>query len=290
MTRTSSMPAPRPDRAVLRAPNVEPALLQGLHEFIARRNAADALLPGRPLVEIATTKAQVALAAQLMAQAFVHNHDKGWLAWLPPSEVARIRAGDTVRAQEKIARVIGYLCAASMFEGGLVLLESAQTPDGRTVRGVSLWRLPAAVHRREPWWHLFAFGVPAALRSYGLRRAIAAAGAADALVRAARESMDRLGFPVRGIHAEMGCVRPAHQGQRVSRRMFEPFRMLADRFDLVYRLESSSPETNDQRVFSNFRFEKIGEHRFGASRFNSVGPYTINLMVRKPQPSAKSCP
>ncbi|WP_307700666.1 hypothetical protein [Variovorax paradoxus] len=276
----------------LRPLNVEPALLQGLNQHIAALNTADAALPGRPAVEIASTRAQVASAARLMAQAFVHNQDKGWLAWLPPSEVARVRAGDTPRAQEKIARVIDYLCAASAFEGGLVLLESAQASDAadrREIRGASLWGLPPAVPCTEPWWHLAAFGAPAALRGYGPLRAIAAACAANALVRASEETMHRLGFPARCIYAQMGCVKPAHQGQRVSRRMFEPFRLLADRFDLVYRLESSSPETNDQRVFSNFRFEKIGEHRFGASRFNSVGPYTINLMIRRPPPEV-SCP
>ncbi len=276
----------------LRPLNVEPALLRSLHDHIEALNAADAALPGRPAVEIASTRAQVASAARLMAQAFVHNQDKGWLAWLPPSEVARARSGDTRRAQEKIARVIDYLCAASAFEGGLVLLESADAsdaPGGREIRGASLWGLPAAAPGTEPWWHLAAFGAPAALRSYGLLRAAAAAGAANALVRASEETMQRLGFPARCIYAQMGCVRPAHQGQRVSRRMFEPFRLLADSFDLVYRLESSSPETNDQRVFSNFRFEKIGEHRFGASRFNSVGSYTINLMVRRPRPEVP-CP
>ncbi|WP_143047805.1 hypothetical protein [Variovorax sp. YR266] len=277
-----------PTSRALRPLNVEPALLQGLHEHIAALNAADATLPGRPAVEIARNRAQVASAARLMAQAFVHNQDKGWLAWLPPSEVARVRSGDTRRAQEKIARVIEYLCAAAAFEGGLVLLESADAAeesdasDAREIRGASLWGLPPAVPGTEPWWHLAAFGAPAALRSYGLLRAAAAAGAANALVRASQQTMHRLGLPARCIYAQMGCVRPAHQGQRVSRRMFEPFRLLADRFDLVYRLESSSPETNDQRVFSNFRFEKIGEHHFGTSRFNSVGPYTINLMVRRP--------
>ncbi|RTQ32931.1 hypothetical protein EJP69_19725 [Variovorax gossypii] len=268
----------------LRAPNVEPALLQGLHELIADLNMADADLQDRPRVEIACTRQQVALAAQLMAHAFVHNRDKGWLAWLPPSEVARVRCGDSGRARKKIARVIDYLCMAATFEGGLVLLESAQTTQGREVRGASLWGLPPAMPRPEPWWHLAAFGAPAALRSYGPLRAAAAAGAANALVRASLQTLREQGFPQRCIYAQMGCVRPAHQGRRVSRRMFEPFRLLADRFDLLYRLESSSPETNDQRVFSNFRFEKIGEHRFGASRFNSVGPYTISLMVRRPQP------
>ena len=286
---TSFMP---PMSRPLRPLNVAPALLQGLHELIAALNATDATLPGRPAVEIARTRAQVASSARLMAQAFVHNQDKGWLAWLPPSEVARVRSGDTRRAQEKIARVIDYLCAAAAFGGGLVLLESADAPEapgGREIRGASLWGLPPAAPGTEPWWHLAAFGAPAALRSYGLLRAAAAAGAANALVRASEETMHRLGFPARCIYAQMGCVQPAHQGQRVSRRMFEPFRLLADRFDLVYRLESSSPETNDQRVFSNFRFEKIGEHRFGASRFNSVGPYTINLMVRRPRPEVP-CP
>jgi hypothetical protein len=268
---------------LLRPLNVEPALLHGLGEIIAQLNAADSVLPGQPLVEIARTRAQVAMAARLMAQAFVHNQDKGWLAWLPPSEIARIRSGDTRRAEEKIARVINYLCAAAAFEGGLVLLESAQTSRGREVRGASLWGLPPAVHHTEPWWHMAAFGVIAALRSYGLVRAVAASSAANALVRSAQETMHRLGFPARSIHAQMGCVRPLHQGRRVSRRMFEPFRLLADRFGLVYRLESSSPETNDQRIFSNFRFERIGEHHFGASRFNSVGAYTINLMVRRPR-------
>lgn len=268
----------------LRALNVEPSLLQGLHELIAGLNMADAELPGQPRVEIARTRQQVSLAAQLMAHAFVHNQDKGWLAWLPPSEVARVRCGDLRRAQEKIARVIDYLCMAAAFEGGLVLIESAQTPQGREIRGASLWGLPPAVPRSEPWWHLAAFGAAAALRSYGPLRALAAAGAANALVRASLQTLREQGLAQRCIYAQMGCVRPVHQGQRVSRRMFEPFRLLADRFGLIYRLESSSPETNDQRVFSNFRFEKIGEHRFGASRFNSVGPYTINLMVRRPQP------
>jgi len=278
-----------PTSRALRPLNVEPVLLRGLHEHIAARNAADATLAGRPAVEIARTRAQVASAARLMAQAFVHNQDKGWLAWLPPSEVARVRAGDTRRAQARIARVIEYLCAAAAFEGGLVLLESADTPAApheREIRGASLWGLPPAAPGTEPSWHLAAFGVPAALRSYGVLRAVAAAGAANALVRASQQTMHRLGFPARCIYAQMGCVQPAHQGQRVSRRMFEPFRLLADRFGLVYRLESSSPETNDQRVFSNFRFEKIGEHHFGGSRFNSVGPYTINLMVRRPRPEA----
>ncbi|MBT2337081.1 hypothetical protein J7E49_24660 [Variovorax paradoxus] len=285
MSISSKPPTSRP----LRPLNVAPALLQGLHEHIAELNAADAALPGCPAVEIACSKSQTALAARLMANAFVHNQDRGWLAWLPPLEVTRVRSGDTRRAQEKIGRVIDYLCAAAAFEGGLVLLESADVPGGREIRGASLWGLPPAVPGTEPWWHLATYGAPAALRSYGLLRAVAAAGAANALVRASEEAMHRLGFPARCIYAQMGCVQPVHQGQGVSRRMFEPFRLLADRFNLVYRLESSSPETNDQRVFSNFRFEKIGEHRFGASRFNSVGPYAINLMVRRPRPEVP-CP
>lgn len=52
--------------------------------------------------------------------------------------------------------MIDYLCVAAAFEGGLVLLESAEAPDaadGREIRGASLWGLPPAAPCTEPWWH-----------------------------------------------------------------------------------------------------------------------------------------
>ena len=269
--------------------NVEPALLAGLMEEIEARNAADATLPGRPALKIAATRAEMADAARLMAQAFVRNHDKAWLAWLPAQDMARLRSGDMATAEKKIARVICYLCHAAAFAGGVMTLEFADesgtsgAPGGRVLRGASLRSLPPAVPRSEPWWHLVVIGASTALRSYGPRRAVAAAKASNALVQAAREATTESRVPARCIHAQMSCVRPQYQGLGVSRRMFEPFRTLSDRFGLAARMESSSPDSNDERVFAKFGFEKIGEHQYGASRYNNVGPYTVNLMVRWPR-------
>jgi hypothetical protein len=73
---------------------------------------------------------------------------------------------------------------------------------------------------------------------------------------------------------------------RVASRLCAPVHELADRHGLYAVLQSSSPESNDARVFNRMGYEKFGEHRYGVSNRNSVGPYVINLMVRRPRQEA----
>jgi hypothetical protein len=280
MSISSKTPASMP----LRPLNVEPALLEALHEHIWALNSADAALPGRPAVEIARSKPQTALAARLMAQAFIHNQDRGWLAWLPPSEVARVHSGDTRRAQEKIARVIDYLCAAAAFEGGLVLLESADVPPGREIRGASLWGLPPAVPGAEPWWHLAAHGAPA-------RFAQLRAGARGGRCRRG----ERTGASLAGDDAPPGLSGALHLR---ADKMYPagapgPARFAANvravppaGGPFQPRVQAREQQPRDQRParFLQLPLREDRGARFGASRFNSVGPYAINLMIRRPRP------
>ncbi|SDZ70531.1 hypothetical protein SAMN05518854_114118 [Variovorax sp. YR266] len=266
--------------------NIEAIILQSLVELIEQQNAASQAELDAPRVHIAATSEDLVHAAQVMAQAFVRNRDKAWIAWLRPADVKRIRAGDFVDAERKIARVIHYLLQAALRTGGVVVLETArEEPQGaRTVRGAALRTLPSAIPSRPGLFHELTVGAPAALRAYGLRRTLAAQSASAALQRATHAMRVREGVPERCIYGGMVCVHPVHEQKRVASRMSRPFQRLADIHGLSYLLQSSNPDRNDTRVFKGFGFRHTGEFVYGASKLNSVGPYTVKLMIRSPAP------
>lgn len=265
--------------------NIEEELLHSLVRIIARRNEAAAGEMGAPKVEIAQTREQLKQGAGIMAKAFVRNYDKAWLAWLSPGDLQRVSAGDFRAAEQKIARVIHYLMATALVSGGIVLVETARGAknDERLVRGAALRVLPAAFPRKENVLHKYLFGGAAALMSYGVRGALAADHASRSLREATEEMRAREGIPERCIRNGMLCVGPAYQQMRVASRLCAPLHELADRHGLYTVLQSSSPESNDARVFNRMGYEKFGEHRYGVSKRNNVGPYVINLMVRRPR-------
>ena len=267
--------------------NIEAAILQSLGDLIAQQNIAGAAEPEAPRVHIAGTPHELLQAAEVMAQAFVRNRDKAWIAWLRPADVQRIGAGDFAEAERKIARVIHYLLQAALRAGGVVVLETAgdEHRGGRTVRGAALRTLPSAAAPGSGLLHDLTVGAPAALRAYGLRRTLAAQRAAAALQRATHAMRVREGIPARCIYGGMVCVRPDHEQKRVASRMSRPFQRLADIHGLFYLLQSSNPDRNDARVFQRFGFRHTGEFLYGASKFNSVGPYAVKLMVRRPAPA-----
>lgn len=266
--------------------NIEASILQGLVDLIEKQNAVSGTEPGAPRVHIAATSEDLVRAASVMTQAFVRNGDKAWIAWLRPADVQRIRAGDFVDAEKKIGRVIHYLLQAAFRTGGVVVLETAhdELHGGRTVRGAALRTLPSAVLSTPGLLHELTVGAHAALRAYGLRRTLAAQSASAALQRATHAMRVREGVPERCIYGGMVCVHPAHEQKRVASRMSRPFQRLADLHGLFYLLQSSNPDRNDTRVFKGFGFKHTGEFLYGASKLNSVGPYTVKLMVRSPAP------
>lgn len=270
--------------------NVEPAILQGLRDLLDEQNARTAAEPGAPRVHMALDAQDLRRAAQVMAQAFVRNRDKGWLAWLRPAEVARIHAGNFEPGERKIARVIAYLLHAAIPAGGVVTLETAQEgPAGqRVVRGASLRNFPVAAAYRPSRLHELVFGGYAALRAYGLARSLAADKAAKELKAAAEAMRERQGIPQRCVRGGMLCVHPGHEQKHVASRLSRPPLRLADQQALFYLLESSNPERNDARVFSKFGFEHTGEFLYGVSDLNSVGPYVITLMARRPSSRLKA--
>lgn len=267
--------------------NVEPAILQGLRDLLDEQNARTAAEPGAPRVHMAQDAQDLRRAALVMAQAFVRNRDKGWLAWLRPPEVARIHAGQFEPGERKIARVIAYLLRAALPAGGVVTLETAQEGGGpqkgpRIVRGASLRNFPTAAVHRPSRLHELVFGGYAALRAYGLARSLAADKAAKELKAATEAMRERLGIPKRCVRGGMLCVHPDHEQKHVASRLSRPLLRLADQQALFYLLESSNPERNDTRVFNKFGFERTGEFLYGVSGLNSVGPYVITLMARRP--------
>ncbi|MBB3641785.1 hypothetical protein [Variovorax atrisoli] len=269
--------------------NVEAGILRDLEDLIAQQNAESAAEPGRPRVRLAATPQEIAQAAGVMTEAFVRNQDKAWLAWMQPEDVRRIRAGDVVQAEQKLCRVIHYLLQAALRTGGVVVIETAQedeaSTDGpRAMRGAALRTLPVAVAARSGLMHELFVGGHAALRAYGLRRTLAAQKASTALKRATEAMRVREGVPERCILGGMVCVRPDHEQKRVASRMSRPFQRLADLHGLHYLLQSSNPDRNDSRVFKRFGFRHSGELYYGASKFNSVGPYLVKLMIRDPVP------
>ncbi|RTQ32913.1 hypothetical protein EJP69_19625 [Variovorax gossypii] len=266
--------------------NIEAAILRSLAELIEEQNIASEAEPGTPRVHIVATAHELVQAAQVMAQAFVRNRDKAWIAWLRPADVSRIGSGDFVDAERKIARVIHYLLRAALRAGGVVVLETAcdEGQGGRTVRGAALRTLPSAASSGASFFHDLTVGAPAALRAYGLRRTLAAQSASIALQRATHAMRVREGIPSRCIYGGMVCVRPDHEQKRVASRMSRPFQRLADVHGLFYLLQSSNPDRNDARVFKGFGFRHTGEFLYGASKLNSVGPYAVKLMVRSPAP------
>jgi len=266
--------------------NIEAIILQSLVELIGKQNTASEAEPDAPRVHIAATSEDLVHAALVMAQAFVRNRDKAWIAWLRPAEVGRIRAGHFADAERKIARVIHYLLQAALRSGGVVVLETAhdERQGGRTVRGAALRTLPSAAPSGPGLFHELTVGALAALRAYGLRRTLAAQSASAALQRATHAMRMREGVPERCIYGGMVCVHPVHEQKRVASRMSRPFQQLADLHGLFYLLQSSNPDRNDTRVFKGFGFRHTGEFLYGASKLNSVGPYTVKLMIRNPAP------
>lgn len=272
--------------------NVEAGLLRSLADLIEQQNAESIEEPGVPRVHLAATAQDLVHAARVMTQAFVRNQDKAWLAWLKPEEIRRIRSGEVSQAEEKLARVIHYLLEAALHTGGVVVLETAQegmdVSDGpRTVRGAALRTLPSALPARPGLMHELFVGGRAALRAYGLGRTLAAQRASSALQRATEAMRVREGVPERCIYGGMVCVHPDHEQKRVASRMSRPFQQLADLHGLFYLLQSSNPDRNDTRVFKRFGFRHSGEFVYGASKFNSVGPYTVKLMIRSPASSSR---
>lgn len=266
------------------APNVEPGILRSLAALLDDQNTVTSTQPGAPRVHVAHNRQDLAQAARVMAQAFVRQADKGWLAWLRPADVQRIRAGDLSGGEAKIGRVILYLLHTALRSGGMVTLETAldASQGRRVVRGAALRTLPCATVVAPSRVREIVFGGWAALRSYGWRRTFAAEKAAADLKRATQAMRVREGIPLRCIYGDMLCVHPAHEGQGVASRLSRPLQQLADRHALFYLLQSSNPERNDARVFKGFGFEHTGAFVYGDSALNSVGAYVITLMVRKP--------
>lgn len=267
--------------------NIEAAVLRSLANLLEEQNIASEAEPETPRVHIAATPHDLVQAAEVMAQAFVRNRDKAWIAWLRPADVKRVGSGDYADAERKIARVIHYLLQAALRVGGVVVLETAcdERQGGRTVRGAALRTVPSAASAGSGLFHDLTVGAPAALRAYGLRRTLAAQSASAALQRATHAMRVREGIPVRCVYGGMVCVRPDHEQKRVASRMSRPFQRLADIHGLFYLLQSSNPDRNDARVFKGFGFRHTGEFLYGASKLNSVGPCTVKLMVRSPAPA-----
>jgi hypothetical protein len=265
--------------------NVEPDLLREFIAIVERQNRVTADEPGQPRVEIAQTRAQLAVAAAIMARAFVGNRDKAWLAWLSARDIRRLSSGDADATERKTARVIRYLLAAALPGGGLVLLETAAegAAGARVARGAALRSLPPASPGKEGLLHKYAFGAAAVLASYGLMGALAADRASCALRESTEAMKAREGIPPRCINNGMVAVSPDHWHKRVASRLCAPFHKLADRCGLQTVLQSSSPLDNDARVFAGMGFEKTGEHLYGVSKRNRAGPHVMTLMVRKPR-------
>lgn len=263
--------------------NIDQAILATLPALAVEINGLWAHEPGEPRIEIAQDLPRLQQAAHLMAQAFVQNQDKGWLAWLRPRDVARIRAGDFEAAERHIGRIILYLLRAATFNGGITILESACGPDGvREIRGAAVCELPTQAPPSEGLLHKYGLGTLCALRSYGLQRAIAANLAYLSLRRATDQMQRDMGIPTRCLRSGIMCVHPRFEGKRVASRLWAPAHVIAERHRLHILMESSNPDRNDDRVFKRFGLQHVGEHVYGASRFNGVGPYVIKLMVRPP--------
>lgn len=265
--------------------NIERELLHDLANIVNRQNDIMATQAGRPRIEIAESQERLAEAATLMARAFVRNYDKFWLAWLSSKDVHRISAGNFDGAERKIARTIHYFLTTAVLNGGIVAIETAEDDESgrRLVRGAALRSLPPVLPRGEGMLLKYVIGGSLALRNYGLFRALAAEKSYQALYEATESACVGEGIPKRRIDNGIICVCPSHWHKRVASRLYAPFHELADRHGLYCVLQSSSPETNDARVFNRFGYEKIGEHHYGASVFNTVGPYTINFLARAPR-------
>jgi len=267
-------------------PNMRPDLLQSLLETFDQYNLRAQHEPGEPRIEIARDLVQLRAAATLMTQAFVRQRDKGWLAWLRPAQVQRIHAGDAASAERQLTRVMLYLLRAATFSGGITILETARDPadpQRRIVRGAGMSEFPVASDTGESVFHKYCFGAWAALRSYGLLRALAADRAYRALAAATEQMRQREGIDAqRCVRAGMLCVHPDYEGTGIAHRVFVMFQGFTDRHGLYCLMQSSNPERNDERVFKHWGFRHVGEYCYGASRFNSVGAYAIKLLVRPP--------
>ncbi|WAC71681.1 hypothetical protein OU995_19120 [Roseateles sp. SL47] len=270
----------------MRRLNVRTDLLTSVESLIAQQNEATASLPGEPRVDIVRDHGGVRAAAVVMTQAFVENHDKGWLAWLKPEEVRRIEEGDHALGERRLTPILAYLLRAGLGAGGILCVETVQAADGigpRVVRGACLRRLPMAWPARDSLLYKYLVGGWHALRTYGLPRALAADRAQTRLRQATELARRAQGIPQGCIYSSMMCVPRRFEGLHVARRLSGPFLRLADEQGLHMLLQSSNPDRNDERVFKRFGFSRIGEFNYGVSRLNAVGPYTITLLARPPR-------
>jgi GNAT superfamily N-acetyltransferase len=272
-------------RDALLQPNIAPQLLTDLKTIIERRNQQYAKEPGCPQVQIVESIRELRMAAELLAATFVRSCDRAWICWLPRRTLGQIAAGDFTKADRKLARIINYLIATSMIRGGVVVVETAEQPagGGRTMRGVVVRQLPPRVKRTEPLLRRYLLGGFLALRSYGVRRALAADRASQDLDRATEDVTAAHGIPDGCVRGGGIAVRPEYRGLRVSSRLASLFQELADRNGLWSVLQSSSPECNDERVFHRWGYRLIGHHHYGVSPHNGVGSYILNIMARCPR-------
>jgi hypothetical protein len=266
--------------------NIEETLWRDLAGLLRRHNSALEGEPGSPRLEIAESPSQLREAARVMAKAFVATRDRSWLVWLPKRELRNIADGKPQGAIRRLQRTVHYLLTTAGFRGGIVLIETAKAApkSDRIVRGAIVRKLPVKTQQREPLTYKYVFGGYAAVRSYGLPRALAADAAYVALAKATDRFIAEWCIPGRCIKGGGLCVDPDYQRMRVSRRLAAPFFQLADLNGLWTVIQSGNPERNDATVFRSMGFQKIGDYAYGASPFNNVGPYTVNILAREPQP------
>lgn len=265
--------------------NISHDLDRDFSDILSELNCDFDRQPGRPRVEIATTASALNAAAALLATTFASSRDRSWIAWLPPREIAQIMSGDFAAAARKLAPIIGYLLSAALTDGGIVAYETADDEGSgtRIMRGAALRKLPSATPEKESMLRRYLVGAGLAVRSYGVRRALAADRAARALEQATEAMIVQHGIPDRCVRGGMIAVLPSYRGLGVSSRMSAPFHELADRNGLWSVLQSSSPEYNDDRVFYKWGFSLIGRHRYGPSSCNGIGPYELNILARRPK-------
>jgi GNAT superfamily N-acetyltransferase len=264
--------------------NVSDELLQEFNGIVDEMNRDFHRHPGTPRLEIATTAKQLRATAVLLAATFARSRDRSWIAWLPRRQLDQIKCGDFTGSERKLARIIGYLLSSALISGGIIVLETAdgENVGQRVMRGAVLRKLPPATRDKESLLRRYLLGAGLALQSYGIRRALAADRAARELDQAMELSIARHRIPDRCVRGGMLAVFPPYQGLGVSSRLCAPFHELADRNGLWSVIQSSSPEHNDDRVFRRWGFDPIGQHHYGPSPCNGVGPYALNILARKP--------
>jgi GNAT superfamily N-acetyltransferase len=269
--------------------NVSDELRQEFNNIICELNREFRRYPGRPRVEIATTAKDLRATAFLLAATFARSRDRSWIAWLPRRQLDQIKSGEFSSSERKLARIIGYLLGTALICGGVIVFETASDENvgQRVMRGAILRKLPPATPRKESVLRRYLFGASLAVQSYGIRRALAADRAARELDQTMETLITRNCIPDRCVRGGMLAVLPPYQGLGVSSRLCAPFHELADRNGLWSVIQSSNPENNDDRVFRGWGFHPIGQHRYGPSPCNGVGPYALNILARKPNAHAK---